>query len=196
MCRSGRAGQGRLAYRRPARQGGRREPRAGAVGAACVRPVAAAQEASPSISRPPTCPRKAALRSADRARPDGGARRGAGRRAGRLFGARRTLARRHASPPVAGVLPAAIAANAHGTGLICPARMRAGGGLGRRGRRHHRARQPDRARQSFPRHAGAVAAAAGAPRTAARTCPISPTSRARRPPSARSRSPPPAGTIS
>ena len=34
--------------------------------------------------------------------------------------------------PVAGVLPAAVAANARGHGLICPARLRAGGRLGRR----------------------------------------------------------------
>ena len=40
---------------------------------------------------------------------------------------------------VAGVLPAAIAANARGHGLICPRDMRTGGRLG--GRRHRRARR-------------------------------------------------------
>ena len=65
--------------------------------------------------------------------------------------------------PVAGVLPAAIGANALGRGLICP------GACGRRRPGPARtcavigARQPDRARQPFPRHAGAVAPAAGDP---------------------------------
>ena len=61
---------------------------------------------------------------------------------------------------VAGVLPAAIGANARNDGLICPAVVRAGSGLGqpRHGDRRRRLAPP--ARQSFPRHAGAVAAAA------------------------------------
>ena len=45
-----------------------------------------------------------------------------------------------------------------------PRRLRAGGRLGRRGSAGHRAGQPDRARQSFSRHAGAVAPVAGDPR--------------------------------
>ena len=60
------------------------------------------------------------LRPADRARGHGGDRRYSARRARWLRGDRRTGARRTISA-VAGVLPAAIAANAAGKGLICPA---------------------------------------------------------------------------
>ena len=52
--------------------------------------------------------------------------------------------------PVAGVLPAAIAANARGLGLICPAACGAGGGLGLGRSRHSRAALADPARQPFP----------------------------------------------
>ena len=96
---------------------------------------------------------------------------------------------------VAGALPAAIGANAVGKGLICPAASRAGGGLGGLGDRHPRAAQPDRHRQSFPRHAGARAAAGQRPPRRPATCPTSPTSRARKAPSARSRWRRPAATI-
>ena len=81
---------------------------------------------------------------------------------------------------VAGALPAAIAANAEGKGLICPSAMRPRSRLGGSGHRHPRAAQPDRHRQSFPRHAGLVAPR-GQRRTSRRTIfPISPTSRARK----------------
>ena len=61
--------------------------------------------------------------------------------------------------PVAGALPAAIGANAARQGADLPGRLGTGSGLGRRRHRHRRAAQPDRHRQSFPRHAGARAAA-------------------------------------
>jgi predicted ATP-dependent serine protease len=92
---------------------------------------------------------------------------------------------------VAGALPAAIGANAMGKGLICPPTA-ARGRLGRRRSRHSRTAQPDRARQPFSRHAGAVAAGAGRSAPSAPTCPILPTSRARRAPSGRWKWLPPA----
>ena len=61
---------------------------------------------------------------------------------------------------VAGVLPAAIGANARGEGLICPAACGAGGGLGEPRDGDPRGRLADPARQPFQGHAGAVAAAA------------------------------------
>jgi magnesium chelatase family protein len=82
--------------------------------------LACRPSASPSTSRPPTCPRRAAtttcrsrwaLMAAIGAIPGD---------ALALRGARRTGARRHDLAPVAGVLPAAIAANALGRGIICP----------------------------------------------------------------------------
>ncbi len=96
--------------------------------------------------------------------------------------------------PVAGVLPAAIGANARGEGLICPKACGAGGRLGEPGNGDRRRRFADPARQSFPRHAGAVAPAAEDPRSRKRRCSISPTSRDRKAASARSKSPPPAVT--
>ena len=53
--------------------------------------------------------------------------------------------------PVAGVLPAAIGANALGARADLPRRLRAGSGVGGRGPAGHRAGQPDRARQPFSR---------------------------------------------
>ena len=96
---------------------------------------------------------------------------------------------------VAGVLPAAIGANARGEGLICPARLRRRKRPGRAPRSRSSPRIADPARQSFQGHAGAVAAAAEDPRSSTACRSISPTSRARRAPSARSKSPPPAAII-
>ena len=96
---------------------------------------------------------------------------------------------------VAGVLPAAIGANARGEGLICPALLRPGSRLGKPRDGDRRGRLADPARQPFQGHAGAVAAdAEGARDCRGRLDSILPTSRARRAPSARSRSPPPADT--
>ena len=96
---------------------------------------------------------------------------------------------------VPGALPAAIGANAMGKGLDLPGRLRAGGGVGRRGHRRPGAAASAVAGQSLqgPADAGAAQAQPRRPsrRAAVRT---SPTSRARRAPSARSRSPPPAAT--
>ena len=63
------------------------------------------------------------------------------------------------SAPVAGVLPAAIGANARGEGLICPVGVRAGGRLGEPRDGDHRGRLADPARQPLEGHAGAAAAA-------------------------------------
>ena len=74
---------------------------------------------------------------------------------------------------VAGALPAAIGANAARQGADLPVGFRARSGLGGRRHRHPRAAQPDRHRQSFPRHAGAVAAGGQHPcagRRPARPC--------------------------
>src|SRR5215471_10851156 len=54
---------------------------------------------------------------------------------------------------VAGVLPAAIAANARGEGLILPRRLRRPSLLGERRNADRRRRVAHSARQSFPRHA-------------------------------------------
>ena len=98
--------------------------------------------------------------------------------------------------PVAGVLPAAIGANARGEGLICPA------GCGPEAAWASPEMEiiarvfADPARQSFSRHAGAVAPAAENPRGREARRSISPTSRDRKAPSARSKSPPPADITS
>ena len=76
--------------------------------------------------------------------------------------------------PVAGVLPAAIGANARSEGLMCPARVRTGSGLGEPRDRNHRGVFAHPARQSFQGHAGAVAAAAEDPRSRRRTWPTPP----------------------
>ncbi len=70
--------------------------------------------------------------------------------------------------PVAGVLPAAMAANALGLGIICPRSLRSGGRLGGRGCGGAGARQPRAARQPLSRDAGPVAAEAGNPRGGSR----------------------------
>ncbi len=62
---------------------------------------------------------------------------------------------------VAGVLPAAIAANAAGQGPHLPGGLRARGGLGLGRSRHSRAPLADPARQPFQGDAGALAPAAG-----------------------------------
>jgi len=66
---------------------------------------------------------------------------------------------------VAGVLPAAISANARGEGLIydLPRRLRRRSRLGQSGNGDHRGWLTHPARQPFPRHAGAGAPAAENP---------------------------------
>ena len=81
-----------------------------------------------------------------------------------------------------------------GKGLICPAASGPEAAWAGADIDITRAAQPDRHRQSFPRHAGAVAAASRASMRRHATCPTSPTSRARRPPSGRSRWRRPAAT--
>jgi magnesium chelatase family protein len=65
---------------------------------------------------------------------------------------------------VAGVLPAAIGANARGEGLICPAVCGPESRLGKPRDGDHRGAVAHSARQSFPRHAGARPPAAQDPR--------------------------------
>ena len=99
--------------------------------------------------------------------------------------------------PVAGVLPAAIGANARDEGLDLSRGLRRGGGMGQPRYPDHRGDFADPDRQPFQRHAGAVAARSRKSRERrgnARS--IFATSRARKAPSARSRSPPPAVIIS
>ena len=96
---------------------------------------------------------------------------------------------------VAGVLPAAIAANARGQRPHLSGRLRPRGGLGLGRSRHSRAALADPARQPFQGDAGALAPRARVARrrpALSRTCA---TSRARRAPSARSKWPRPAATI-
>ena len=96
--------------------------------------------------------------------------------------------------PVAGVLPAAVAANTRGHGLICP-RLRPRGRLGVVRDRDARAALADPARQSSAGNAGDGAAQARRARGGRGPSGPRATSRGRRAPSARSRSPPPAATI-
>ena len=135
------------------------------------------------------------LRSADRARPDGGARAPCPPTRSPATSCSANCRSTARSRAVAGALPAAIGANALRPRADLPRGLRARGGLGGRRHRHPRAAQPDRARQPFPRHPGAGASRGRHPRRRRATCPTSPTSRARRAPSGRSRSPPPAATI-
>ena len=97
---------------------------------------------------------------------------------------------------VAGVLPAAIAANAARQRPHLPGALRAGGGLGLGRSRYPRAALADPARQPLQRRAGALRGPSPpcARRPArSRTCAIS---GARKAPSGRSKSPPPAATTS
>jgi hypothetical protein len=68
---------------------------------------------------------------------------------------------------VAGVLPAAIGANARGEGLICPSLCGAEGCLGQPRNGDHRGRLADAARQPLSRHASALSPAAQDPRISA-----------------------------
>ncbi len=98
--------------------------------------------------------------------------------------------------PVAGVLPSAIGANARERGLDLPGGLRARSRVGEPGHRDHGGDFAHCARQSFQRHAGAVAAAAedlGSARSGARPCRHQGPGERQ---TARSKSPPPAATIS
>ena len=98
------------------------------------------------------------LRSADRARADGGARRHPRRRARRTMWCSANCRSTARSPRWPARCRRRSAPMRMGKGLICPQACGPGGRLGGRRHRHPRAAQPDRPRQSFPRHAGAVAA--------------------------------------
>ena len=118
---AGRARPARLQHRRPARQGGVGSQGAGARGADRLRPGAAgAPHHRQSRARRPAQGRQP-LRPADRARADGRDRRDPARRASPASPCWANSGSTARSPPVAGVLPAAIGANARGEGLICPA---------------------------------------------------------------------------
>ena len=187
------AGHAALHRRRPARQGGRREPRAGPGRARRDGPVAAAQaDHHQPLARRPAQGRQP-LRPADRAR----AARGDGR--DRRRAARPTISRSAswrstaASSPSPGVLLAALHASERGEGADLPGRARRRGALGERGAGDRRARprqpaQPPQGRaDACPSRRRARSRRRGRARTSSR-------SRARRPPSARSRSPRRAGT--
>ena len=126
----GRAGRGagadlvrpaRLPGRRPARQGGRRGARAGARGADRDGPVAAAQARADQPRARPTCSRRAAI-STCRSRWPCSPRWTCCRARTWPVTPRSANSRSTArSTPVAGVLPAAMAASARDLGLICPA---------------------------------------------------------------------------
>ena len=178
----------------PARQGGVRGARAGALGADRLGAGAAgAADHRQSRARRPAEGRQP-LRSADRARPDGRDRRDPAGRARRLYGARRTRARwldRAGGGRAAG-----------GDRRQCARRrpdlsrgLRHGSRLGQPGYPDHRGQIADPDRQPFQRHAGAVAAAAESARARGRRCSICATSRARKAPSARWRSRRPADII-
>ena len=116
------------------------------------------------------------------------------RRHRRLHRAGRARPRQQEIAAVAGVLPAAIGANARGQGLICPAACGPEAAWAEPGDRDRRRAIADPARQPFQGHPGAQPAAAEDPRARRHARSISPTSRVRRAPSARSKSPPPVDT--
>ena len=97
--------------------------------------------------------------------------------------------------PVAGVLPAAIGANARERRPDLSGGVRHGSRLGQPRYPDHRGEIADPDRQPFQGHAGAVAPAAESARGRRRRISTCATSRARRAPSARSKSPRPAGII-
>ena len=192
MIAPGKAG---IQHRRPARQGGGRKPRAGAGGAACLRPVAAAQAGHRQSRAGRPAQGRQPLRPADRARPDGGARRHSGRCARRLCRARRTRRSTARSPPSPACCRPRSAPMRIGKGLICPADCGPEAAWAGEDIDILAPRSLIAHRQSFPRHAGAVAARAGHPQAAARQ-PARPC-RHQGPgnaPSGRSKSPPPAAT--
>ena len=183
----------RVRRRRAAGQGGGREPRARAQRAARRRPRAALQAHHRQSGAGRSAQGGQPLRPADRARHDGGDGCGrAGRHRG-LRGDRRAGARR-LDPRRAGRAAGGDRRQRHGQGPDLPRRLRAGGGLGRRGHDHAGGAAPAVAGQSLQGPADAAAAEAQRARTTRRRCPISRTSKARRAPSACSRSPPPAAT--
>ena len=96
---------------------------------------------------------------------------------------------------VAGVLPAAIAANARGLGPDLPGRLRPGGGLGSADLDILAPRSLIQLANHF-KGTQVLAGPPGHARGRRRRSPTFATSRARRAPSARWKSPPPAGTIS
>ena len=161
------AGPAHIPHRRPARQGGRREPRAGPRGAGGDRPGAAAQadHGQPVARRP--AQGRLAFRPADRAWA-------CSRRWARpMPRACRTMSRSASSSldgriaPSPGVLLAALHASRAGMGLICPAVAGSGGGLGGRCRGGRRAR-PARAARHLKGSAAAAPARAGRGRAAGR----------------------------
>ncbi len=133
-----------LAHRRAARQGGGREPRAGAGGAPCLRPVDAAKRMTVNLA-PADLPKEGSHYDLPiAARPDG-------RRSARCRATRsatmsssancRSTARSRRRRRAAGRDRREPA----GPRPDLPGRLRAGSGLGGRRHRHHRAEEPDRA---------------------------------------------------
>ena len=160
---AGRARSAGVQRGRPARQGGVGSARAGARRAGRIGPGAAgAPHHRQSRARRPAEGRQP-LRPADRARADGGDRRDPVRCAVGLHGAGRTRPRR--------LDRRGRGRAAGGDRRQCarrrpdlPGRLRRRGRLGEPRDGDRRRRLADPARQPFPRHAGAVAAAAEDPR--------------------------------
>ncbi len=187
-------GSARLCHRRPARQGGVRGPRAGPLGADRLRAGAPRTPNHRQSGARRSAQGRQPLRSADRARPDGGDRRHSAGCAFRLHRARRTRPRwidRAGGGRIAGGDRRQFARRRPDL----PRSLRGGSGLGEPGYPDRCRQFADPDRQPFQGHAGAVAATAEGARGRGQLCSICATSRARKAPSARSRLPRPAGII-
>ena len=163
---AGRARPARLQHRRPARQGGLRGQGARARRAGRLGPRAAGAPHHHQSRARRSAEGRQPLRPADRARPDGGDRRGAARRAGRLHRAGRARPRRldrGGRRRAAGGDRRQLAERR----LDLSGGLRTGGGLGQPRDGDRRAVVAHPARQPLQGHAGAVAAEARHPRRSA-----------------------------
>ena len=160
---AGGAGATRLQHRRPARQGGVGSQGARARGVGRLGPGAAGAPHHHQSGARRSAEGRQPLRSADRARPDGGDRRHSAGRHCRLHRAGRARSRRldRAGRRRAAGRDRRQCARARAD---LPGGLRAGSGLGQPGDRDRRRAIADPARQSFQGHAGADAAAAEDPR--------------------------------
>ena len=188
------AGRAQFHHRRTARQGGRREPRAGSRGAWRRSASRCRPSGSRSICRPPTCPRKARI-STCRSRLGLLAALGAtDKESLSHYVVVGELGLDGRIAPSPGVLLAALHASAQRPRADLPGHPGAGSGLGGRCRSGRGAR-PAGVAGAFEGHSVASRADPGRGRSRWSAVPTSPRSRGRKPPSARSRSPRRAGTI-
>ena len=191
---AGRAGIAGVRHRRPARQGGVGSPRAGALGADRLRAGAAGAPDHRQSRAGRSAEGRQPLRSADRARPDGGDRRDPAGCAERLHCIRRTRARRLDRAGRGRAAGGDRRQFARG-GPDLPGGLRRRSGLGEPGHPDRGGEFADPDRQPFQGHAGAVAALAEGARAGSQPSSTCATSRARKAPSARSRSRRPADII-